>query len=497
MEENLIAAIELGSSAISGIVGQRFANGAMKVLAYVSLPSESSIRHGVVYNTEKAASIIAEVIEKLKKASVCDINMLYVTHNGKSLSSSKTSVERVFDESKIVDDLDILNMQQECEAIPLENKSRLFMYPQEFTLDNKSITEKDPIGVSCKTIRGDYLSVVMNSNLTDDVERTFVRASVSVADSFLSIINVADYLLSADDRQQGCALVDFGADTTTLSIYKNGVLKYLRVLPIGSSLITSDLATVLKIPYPEAEKLKTTYGLASLNSSQDLNETVMVNSRKITIKEISAIIEARNEEILRNLDAHIKNSDLGELLYAGIVVIGGGSNLRNLSKAIQKSVINGDRVRFVREPANSVEWVEPKWKKSDASQLSLLSMLAIDGENCCERMIFDEIDHLSPIEESKVQQQSLFTDDGESVQELKDKLEAEKRAAEAQLRQNAAEDISEEAEQQPAKKTKTAGYSRVFGRMKNFMERIVDSTEGFFDADDDAEDENNTNDTNQ
>ena len=85
MEENLIAAIELGSSAISGVVGQKLANGTTEVLAYVSMPSESSVRHGVVYNTEKAASIIVELVEKMKKVSACDINKVYVAHNRKTL----------------------------------------------------------------------------------------------------------------------------------------------------------------------------------------------------------------------------------------------------------------------------------------------------------------------------------------------------------------------------------------------------------------------------
>ncbi|MBO5811746.1 MAG: cell division protein FtsA, partial [Bacteroidaceae bacterium] len=231
MEENLIAAIELGSSEITGVVGQKLANGTTEVLAYVSLPSESAIRHGVVYNTEKAASIIVDLIERMRHISACDINMVYVAHNGKSLRSLVSEVERVFEDNKVVDESDVFSMLQECENKQLDNKSRLFLYPQEFTLDNKSITETDPIGVSCKTIKGNYLSVTTNANVTDDVERVFQRASVVVADSFVSIISAADYLLTEDDKQQGCALVDFGADTTTLAIYKNGILKYLRVLP--------------------------------------------------------------------------------------------------------------------------------------------------------------------------------------------------------------------------------------------------------------------------
>lgn len=497
MEENLIAAIELGSSAISGVVGQKLANGTTEVLAYVSMPSESSVRHGVVYNTEKAASIIVELVEKMKKVSACDINMVYVAHNGKSLRSLVSEVERVFEDIKVVDETDVFSMLQECEDKQLENKSRLFLYPQEFTLDNKSITETDPIGVSCKTIKGNYLSVTTNANVTDDVERVFQRASVVVADSFVSIISAADYLLTEDDKQQGCALVDFGADTTTLAIYKNGILKYLRVLPLGSALITSDLAAVLKITHAEAEKLKKTYGLSSLNSSQNLNESLSVNSRRVTVKEISAVIEARNEEILRNLDAQIKNSGLSELLYAGMVVIGGGSNLRCLSKAIQKSVESIDYVRFLKEPTINIEWADSKWIKNDGSQLSLLSLLNIDGQNCCERMVFDVIDNLTPAEEEQMVTGSLFNEEGESAQEDRDREVAERKAAEEQARlqkqQNASEDPSNQKQQDTVK---SSGYKSMLNRVKAFVDKFADKTEVFFDADDETDELKDTNDTN-
>ena len=496
MEENLIAAIELGSSAISGIVGQKFTNGEMKVLAYASIPSESAIRHGVVYNSEKAASIIVELIEKLKSLSGCEINMVYVTHNGKSLRSSVSEVETVFDAIKVVEDIDTDKMLQECEEQQIEGKSRLFIYPQEFTLDNKQTKEKDPVGVSCTTLKGRYLSVVVNSKVIEDVQRTFDRASTPVEDCFLSIVGVADYLLDETDRQQGCALVDFGADTTTLAIYKNGILKYLRVLPIGSSLITSDLATMLRITYSEAENLKRTYGLASLNSSQDLNETIFINSRKITVKEIAAIIEARNEEILRNLDAQIKNSGLGDLLYAGMYVIGGGSNLRQLSKAIQKSVDNIGNVHFIKEPANSVDWVESKWMKNDGTQLSLLSILNLERENCCTKIIFDEIDHLSPTEEGNLQQQSLFTEDGQSAQEERDRIEAAKKVAEQIQKQNEAK-VTETGEE-PVRESKKTGYFKgLFSSARNLVEKLADKTENFFDEDQNTDNVQENDDTNK
>ena len=180
-----------------------------------------------------------------------------------------------------------------------------------------------------------------------------------------------------------------------------------------------------------------------------------------------------------------------------MVVIGGGSNLRCLSKAIQKSVENIDYVRFLKEPTINIEWADSKWIKNDGSQLSLLSLLNIDGQNCCERMVFDVIDNLTPAEEEQMVTGSLFNEEGESAQEDRDREVAERKAAEEQARlqkqQNASEDPSNQKQQDTVK---TSGYKSMLNRVKAFVDKFADKTEVFFDADDETDELKDTNDTN-
>ena len=336
MEDKVIVAIELGSSKISGVAGQIMTDGSLKVLAYAGVPSSSCIRHGAVYNLDKTANAIAEVVERLNAILSTNIEKVYVGYNAKGLKSIISKVEHQFEEETVVSQEVIDDMFQQCSEIDYDGYVNLFQESQEYVVDNKRGTETDPMGVACRSLGGSYLNILLKKQVADYIAQCFMMAQVEIVDGYVAPMAQADAILTVDDRQQGCVLVDYGADTTTVSVYKNGLLRYLRVIPLGSALITRDLAAILKIEPEQAEQLKCTYGLCNLIGSQDADETIIINDNKVLLKDIGDIIEARNEEIIRNVCAQIKASGYGEVLYAGIVLTGGGSQLRQLDQVFVK-----------------------------------------------------------------------------------------------------------------------------------------------------------------
>ena len=429
MEEKVIVAIELGSSKISGVAGQIMTDGSLKVLAYAGVPSSSCIRHGAVYNLDKTANAIAEVVERLNSILSTSIEKVYVGYNAKGLKSIISKVEHQFEDETVVSQEVIDDMFQQCSEIDYEGYVNLFQESQEYVVDNKRGTETDPIGVACRSLGGSYLNILLKKQVADYIAQCFMMAQVEIVDGYVAPMAEADAILTDDDRQQGCVLVDYGADTTTVSVYKNGMLRYLRVIPLGSALITRDLSAILKIEPEQAEQIKCTYGLCNLIGSQDASETIMINDSKVLLKDIGDIIEARNEEIIRNVCAQIKASGYGEVLYAGIVLTGGGSQLRQLDQVFVKLMPSMRRPRVVTEPACGVTWIEPSWKRGDGSQLALLSVMAKGDENCCELPKMDEIDNISAENQDKVVQIDLFTEAGESAQAERDRKEQEEREA--------------------------------------------------------------------
>ena len=471
MEEKVIVAIELGSSKISGVAGQIMTDGSLKVLAYAGVPSSSCIRHGAVYNLDKTANAIAEVVERLNSILSTSIEKVYVGYNAKGLKSIISKVEHQFEEETVVSQEVIDDMFQQCSEIDYEGFVNLFQESQEYVVDNKRGTETDPIGVACRSLGGSYLNILLKKQEADYIAQCFMMAQVEIVDGYVAPMAEADAILTDDDRQQGCVLVDYGADTTTVSVYKNGMLRYLRVSPLGSALITRDLAAILKIEPEQAEQLKCTYGLCNLIGSQDASETIMINDSKVLLKDIGDIIEARNEEIIRNVCAQIKASGYGEVLYAGIVLTGGGSQLRQLDQVFVKLMPSMRRPRVVTEPACGVTWIEPSWKRGDGSQLALLSVMAKGDENCCELPKMDEIDNISAENQDKVVQIDLFTEAGESAQAERDRKEQEEREKAAAQKEEEAAQREEEAEKKRTKKVSV---------FKRWVDNVMNMGESFF-----------------
>ena len=481
--DKVIVAIELGSSKISGVAGQKMTDGSLKVLAYAGVPSSSCIRHGAVYNLDKTANAIADVVGRLDTILSTKIEKVYVGYNAKGLKSVISRVEHEFDEETVVSQEVIDDMFQQCSEIDYDGYVNLFQESQEYIVDKKRGTETDPMGVACRSLEGNYLNILLKKQVADYIAQCFMTAQVEIVDGYVAPMVQADAVLTEDDRQQGCALVDYGADTTTVSVYKNGLLRYLRVIPLGSALITRDLATILKIEPEKAEQLKCTYGLCNLIGSQDIDETIVVNDRKVALKEIGDIIEARNEEIIRNVCAQIKLSGYSEVLYAGIMLTGGGSQLRRLDQVFIDLMPSMRKPRVATEPACGVLWNEPRWKRGDGSQLALLSVLAKGDENCCELPKMDAIDNLAPEDEVKVVQQSLFTDEGESAQEERDRKEQQERE------EAAAKKDEEAAKEEVGSKSKVKKPS-VF---KRWYDNFMNMGENFFDDKEDKEQREESN----
>ena len=475
--DKVIVAIELGSSKISGIAGQILFDGSLKVLAYAGVPSSSCIRHGAVYNLEKTGNAIVDVINRLEATLSTHIQKVYVGYNAKGLRSVISKVAHTFDEETVVSQEVLDDMFDQCSVIEYDGYVNLYQESQEYVVDNKRATETDPMGVACRKLEGNYLNILLKKQVADYIAQCFNMAQVEIVDGYVCPMVQADAVLTDDDRQQGCALVDYGADTTTVSVYKNGMLRYLRVIPLGSALITRDLSSILKIEFEQAERLKCTYGLCNLVGSQDAVESIMLNGKSVTLKEISDIIEARNEEIVRNVLGQIKQSGFGEVLYAGIILTGGGSQLRNLEKVFEQLNHTMRTPRIMTEPTCGVTWNESRWRLGDGSQLSLLSVMANGDESCCELPKMDAIDNLAPENQDQVIQQSLFTDNGESAQEERDRKEEEERKER--------EALQAQMEAQKAAEEETKKSNNRTNRFKSWYNSFLNASETFFEDKDD------------
>lgn len=330
---DFIAAIDLGTSHIVGMVGTKNEVGALSIIAYEVENSGTCIRRGCVYNVKETALKIKRLIQKLEnKLSGVKIGKVYVGLGGQSIRSIEHTVCKVLGTDGVVTDEIIDSLYQECKNYRPDMLSVLDVVSPTFFLDDKP--ESNPVGVPCTRIEGRYKLIVGRPSLRlNTVNSIAEQAKVGIANIEVSPLALGDVVLSANEKDLGCALVDFGAGVTTVSVYKGGKLASLSVIPLGGNLITRDI-THLKVVESEAERLKVAYGSAKMDANADMTIQVSMADgmglREIKLADLNNVIEARMNEILENVYAQLEATGLMNVLGAGVVITGGGAALRNL-----------------------------------------------------------------------------------------------------------------------------------------------------------------------
>lgn len=468
---DLIVAIELGSSKIAGAVGRKRPDGSLQVVAYASEPASGFVRRGVVYNIDKTAQCLTDLVNRLEpELGNATIEQAYVGVGGYTLHSELNTVARSFEEETRVSDNIVTGMEEENAAKEYPGHNILVMVSQEYKIGNNSLN--DPVGVNCTRIEGNYLNILARTSVMDNTGKSFELAKVNIANDSIAPLVAADVLLTDNERRQGCVLVDFGADTTTVSVYKGGYLRFLTVIPMGGQNITRDLCS-LQLDEQEAERIKRNYGLVFPASA---DETVQVDAgRSIEVRKVHDVIEARFEEIMLNVCHQIEASgyELKNLL-AGAVFCGGGINLKGIEGVLTQK-FQSTKIRLAHDTAVQVDW-DTATHPENGTQGVLVGLL-MAGEEACFQEVQMEI---QPEDYKAAVPGELFTDEGESAQEERDR----KRMEELQRKREEAAKRAQE------RKEKQKGFlSGIMKKIKSVGEKFEEGI-GEFLSDEDKDDNN-------
>lgn len=388
MAENkdaIIVAIELGTSHISGIAGKRV-NGNMQILAYAEEPSAGCVRRGKVFNIEKTTQNIKNVIDKLQTTLGKTIAQAYVGIEGQSVRSVHNKESRNMVTKSYITADHIEALREQSSSAPYPNCERLGTFEQGYIVDSTPV--EDPIGVVGTNIEGEYLNIIANHQLRGNIEACFSNTEVHIAATKVSAYELSQNVLTDQEKRAGSVLVDLGAGTTTVVVYKNNIVRHLVTLPIGFASITQDLAT-LQIDEDEAEQVKKLYGNAYVEDTEEdaelLQQTYTTSfGTKIKVADIQHIVEARLTEIIVNVENQINLSGYEDQLLGGIVLTGGGSNIKNIEKAFHAHIKNIEKIRTARTLN------QPIIKNSTVTNLSIdngmgnsiISLLMSGEENC-------------------------------------------------------------------------------------------------------------------
>lgn len=389
MAKEFTVAIELGSSKMTGIAGRKNSDGSMTILAVAQEDSTSYIRKGVVYNIDKTAQGLSNIISKLKNTLQADITQVYVGIGGQSIHGIKNTV---------IKDLPIDAIVSQDMVNELMDTNRNMTYPEyeiqdavteEYKVDSQY--QDDPVGIQAKHLEGNFLNIVWRRSFYRSLNKSLENAGITIAEMYLSPLVMADNVLTEAEKRAGCVLVDLGAQTTTMSVYYRNKLRYIAVIPLGGNNITKDLESLL-LEESDAETLKLKYGSAYTEPTAiDKSEQVAVNGgHSVSKLQLAEVIEARALEIIENVRALIPG-EYTEKLLGGIVLTGGGSNMKNIETAFRKST-SLEKVRIAKSPninINSKDSVQGI--AEDGTMNTILSLVAKGTMNCAGRDFNDSL----------------------------------------------------------------------------------------------------------
>lgn len=471
--KNFIVAIELGSTKITGVAGQKNHDGSFTVNAVVREDSTACIRKGVVYNADKTVQCITNVISRLKTAMKAEIAQVYVGVGGQSIHSVRNVMVKDLAEPALVTADMVNELMDSNRAMQYKDFEILDVVAQEYKVDNQY--QLEPVGIECSHLEGNFLNILQRKKHYHSLNNCFDRAGVKIAEMYLAPIALADGVLTDAEKRSGCMLVDMGAETTTVLVFNKNILRHVAVIPLGGNNITKDIAS-LQMEEADAEMMKLRHASAyTENNEIDASVSYNIdNERKVESRKFIELVEGRVQEIIQNV-WHQVPEDLTDKLVAGIILTGGASNMKNIDVAFRNHT-HIAKVRIAKNVTLKIHSSNSEVTASNGMMNTILSILAKGEINCAgsdvapQKDIFDANQPVpAPEDQAKTPKpadEQAGTGKVKTATE-KAKEEEERRAAEEARKLQEAEERKQQEQEQREKKPGLG--SRLMTWLKNFV----------------------------
>ncbi|MDX1363942.1 cell division protein FtsA [Arenibacter latericius] len=358
MEEgNYSVGLDIGTTKIVAIIGKENEYGKIEVLG-IGRSKSLGVHRGVVNNITQTIKSIQQSVEQAEANSGLKISSVVVGIAGQHIRSLQHSdyITRPKSEDVINEhDVDKL-CNQVYKLVMLPGEEIIHVLPQEFKVDGQAEI-KQPMGMYGGRLEANFHVVVGQVSSIRNVGRCIKSAGLNLANITLEPLASANAVLSQEEKEAGVALIDIGGGTTDLAIFKDGIIRHTAVIPFGGNVITEDIKEGCSIIEKQAELLKIKFGSAWPGENKD-NEIVSIpglrgrEPKEITLKNLSKIIHARVVEIVEQAYVEIKNyghEEQKKKLIGGIVLTGGGSQLKHLKQLVEYITGMDTRIGYPNE----------------------------------------------------------------------------------------------------------------------------------------------------
>ncbi|MGI4022286.1 MAG: cell division protein FtsA [Janthinobacterium lividum] len=336
----IVVGLDIGTTKICAIVGRRSKDKTVEILG-IGKAESAGVTRGVVSNIDKTVQGIMQAIEIAASQSNVEIRVVNVGIAGQHIKSlqhrgliTRRDLNREInrkDIEKLIEDMYNLVMPPGEEII--------HVLPQEFTVDNEPGI-KDPIGMAGVRLEANFHIISGQVTAVKNIVKCVTKAGLESHELILEPLASSEAVLTDEEKEAGVVLVDIGGGTTDLAIFHEGIIRHTAVIPFGGNSVTEDIREGCSVMRNIAEMLKTRFGSALAEENKD-NEIVCVpglrgrESKEISVKNLAYVIQARMEEIIEHVYYEIKTSGYEKKMIGGIVITGGGADLKHLPQLVE------------------------------------------------------------------------------------------------------------------------------------------------------------------
>ena len=353
-EGEIIVGLDIGTTKIACIVGRKDARGKIEILG-VGKTESIGVKRGVVANIEHTVQSIKNAVSIAEQKSDVEIKSVHVGIAGQHIRSLQHSgnIIRKNPEKEISNE-EISQLTQSMYGLNMAPGEEIIdVIPQEYIVDNESGI-REPVGMLGNTLEANFHIIIGQTAAARNIYKCIHKAGLETVNLILEPIASALAVLSEEEKEAGVVLVDIGGGTTDIAIFQDDVIRHTAVIPFGGDVITEDVREGCTIIKKHAEELKVKFGSALASENRE-DEVVAIPGlrgrapKEITLKNLASIIQARMEEIVDQIYFEIKNSGFEKKLIAGIVLTGGGAQLKHIDQLTEFTTGMDTRIGYPNE----------------------------------------------------------------------------------------------------------------------------------------------------
>lgn len=325
---NIVASLDIGSSKVCVLIAEM--NKKQFNVLGVGTSECKGVKKGVIVDIDSTVDAIKDAVKQAEQMSNKEIKSVFVNMvGGYSTLYKNRGVIAVTREDKEITAEDIKRVQNAARVVAVPaDKEIIDTIPEQYIVDGYDQI-RDPIGMVGVRLEVDANLVIASCTTVQSIIRSVQKSGLNIDSIILEPLGTSAAILNDDEKELGVALIDIGAETTDISVFKKGSLVFTKLLPVGGNHITNDISMVCKISTMESEKIKKQYGMASINMLKN-NDIIKINNiagkgeRELYLEDIIDVMDARISEILYLIRKQLESSGLLNNLAAGIVITGGG-----------------------------------------------------------------------------------------------------------------------------------------------------------------------------